>query len=372
MKKMNHFKTFILLLILATCGYIVPSYAQLERPLQPSEIQLLLKNIKKNPENLKSRLFLGSHYYNQNQWNQVIDYLSPVAEQLPDDEVYKLAFSYLSIDEFRQAEAIANILLSREKVKTKSYLLAIEIYSKILDKVDNPILSKPVHVKLFETLKVTQKQDPENPKIYDIWLEKLERYVTHYAFESLRVMEDMSQNSIKFYPRHLSMKCKYNYLAKFTKETKITCKQAIVVQPNDPSNYIYLGQTHVNIGEEAIGKRMLSSVGKKFSKSAEALWAAADSYEQSGNTGAAYLYYKKASMHKDSQPRDHMGYAKMAFELKKYGEALQGFTRHCFETRLLDHEFRRASGLLKDQPQWQELYRQKMLDCKPKNSPLRK
>ncbi len=366
---MNHFKTFIFFLITVTYVWLPPCFAQLERPLKAHEVRALMKNIEKSPENLKSRMFLGTHFYNQNQWKQVIAYLGPVAERLPDSEIYKLAFAFLSIDDFRQSEAIANILLSRSNVKTTSYLLAIEIYSKILDKVDNPIIRKPVHDKLFDTLKTAQHKDPENPKIYDIWLEKLELYVDHYAFEALRVMEDMKTHKIKMDPRHHSLMCKYNFLAKFTKETKLTCNKAIIVQPDNPSNFIYLGQTHVNIGEEKVGKRMLASVGKKFSNSEEALFAAADSYHESGNISAAYKYYKKAAKYPEATPDVFMGLAQTAFDLKKYGVALQAYTRHCFMERKLHHNFRRASGLLKDQPQWQELYRQRMLDCnKPPES----
>jgi predicted Zn-dependent protease len=364
---MNHFKTFIFFLFLAICGLSVPVSAQLQRPLRPAEIQILLQNVKEDPTNLKSRLFLGNHYYNQNQWKKVVQYLGPVTEQLPDVENYKLAYAYLNTGDHRQAEAIAKILMSRESVKTSSYLLSVEIYSKILDKIDNPKIRKPIHDQLFETLKTVKAKDPENPKIYDVWLEKLEAYVEHYAFEALRVMEDMKENKIRFYPHHYSLLCKYNFLAKFTSETKTSCKKAIIVQPDNPSNHIYLGQTHVNIGEEKVGKRMLASVGKKFANSEEALYAAADSYHKSGNIGLAFQYYKKASANPNAQAEVFMGLAETAFDLKKYGVALQAYTRHCFLERKLHHNFRRASGLLKDQPQWQNLYRQRMLDCNTPN-----
>ena len=197
------------------------------------------------------------------------------------------------------------------------------------------------------------------------WLQKLEKYVDHYAFEALRVMEDMKKNNIKFYPRHLSLKCRYNFLADFTKATKLSCKKAIITEPENPSNYIYLGQTHVNIGEEKVGKRMLASVGKKFSESHEALFAAAESYKDSGNIAEAFKYFLKASKYEEATPETFMGLAETAFDLKKYGVALQAFNKNCYMKRFLHPKFRRASGLLKDQPQWQQLYRQRMMDCKP-------
>lgn len=361
---MNHFKTFIFLIFLVAYTASPSVFAQLERPLRPHEIKALLKNIEQNPSNLKSRLFLGNHYYNADNWKNTILYLAPVAEKLPDAEVYKLANSYLNTGDFRQAEAIASILLSRDKVPTDSYLLVVEIYSKILNKTEKPAAVKNLQNQLFETLKMAQKSEPENPKIYDVWLEKLEKHIPHYAFEALRVMEDMKKNNIKFYPRHLSLKCKYNYLAKFTKETKLTCNQAKIVDPDNPSNYIYLGQSHVDSGDDKVGKRMLASVGKKFSKSEQALEAAADSYYDSGNISEAYKFYYKASLQKNATAEVYMGLARTAFELKKYKISLAAFRQHCFMTQKLDHEFRRASGLLKNQPHWQELFRQRMMDCK--------
>ena len=369
---MSHFNTFFLSLIFIAFSYLGTSYAQLQRPLKASEIKTLRENIRKNPNNVQSRLFLGNHYYNQNQWRQVVEYLGPVAENLPDSEIYKLANSYLKRGDYRESEAIANILLSRNQVKTSSYLLAVEIYSKILDEVDTPLIRDPIHTRMFETLKTVQSKDPENRKVYDIWLNKLEAYVDHFAFEALRVMDDMKKNKIRMESRHYSLLCKYNFLAEFTKETKISCKKAIMVEPENPSNYIYLGQTHVNIGEEQVGKRMLASVGKKFSESEEALYAAADSFHQSGNIAKAFQYYQKAANANSSMPEVYLGLAQTAFDLKKYGVALQAFSKHCYYNRELGHEFRRASGLLKDQPRWQELYRQRMLDCKPPGKPTKK
>lgn len=362
---MNHFKTFILIQILGAFFFNMNAPAALDRPLKPDEINKLQDNIQKKPDNVKSRLFLGNHYYREKNWNQVIHHLAPVTEKLPDEALYVLSESYLAKGLHREAESIANILLSKEPISTKHYLLVVEIYSLIYETITKPELKGPARANIFETLKTAQKMDPENPEVYEVWLKKTEAYIDQYAFDTLRIMEDMKKNNIPFEPRHLSLQCKYNFLAGFTKQTKLTCQKAIVQEPDNPSNYIYLGQTRVNIGDEVEGKRILASVGKKFSSSEEALWASANSYYESKNISAAYLLFKKASQHKDSKPRDLLGLAKTAFELKKYQEALVAFVQHCHRTKVLDQEFRRASGMLKDQLEWHELYRKKMLDCKP-------
>lgn len=380
---MNHFKTFFYAMILGAYLASFPAFSQLERALTVQEIKILTDNVRKDPSNIKSRLFLATHYYNQNQWTQVINFLNPISERLPDTAIFKLATAYMNVEDFRQSQAIVNILLSRENIKTKHYLLAIDLYSKILVKLgpeklpvkpaddDKPVAKvisqqEIVTTQLFDTLKLAQKNDPENPKIYDRWLEYLEKHIDHYSFDALSVVEDMKKNNIRIQPRHLSLQCKYSFLSKFTKQTKLTCQKAMIHDPENPANYIYLGQIKVNIGEEKEGKRMLASVGKKFSKSHEALFAAADSYYQSKNLGEAYKYYLKADKHSDANPDTHLGLARTAFELKKYGVALQAFSKHCFKKRYLHHEFRRASGHLKNNPKWQEIYRQRMMDCKPK------
>jgi tetratricopeptide (TPR) repeat protein len=361
----NQFKTVVMTMILGLFLWPLISWSQLERPLKDTEVQALIANIQQDPENLKSRLFLGTHYYNLNDWQKVIDSLSPVSEKLPDKSLYQLSHSFMNIGDFRQSESIANILLSRDKISTSDYLLATKIKSKILERVKDKVLKEQISKNLFETIKTAQKQDPKNLEIYDVWLEMLELHITHYPQEALRVLEDMKKNSLIFRPKHYSMICKYNYMAGLTKATKLSCNQAIVSDPDNPSNYIYLGQTHVNVGEDKVGKRMLASVGKKFSESEEALWATAESYFQSGNIAKAYQFFKKASLHSDAKPRDYMGLARTAFELKKFNEALLAFINHCRQENYVHQEFRRASGLLKNQPRWQELYKKRMLDCKP-------
>ena len=62
---MNHFKTFSRYsLFLYSFLFLLPSTAHgtLNRLLRPGEIVVLERNVETNPENIKSRLFLGSHY----------------------------------------------------------------------------------------------------------------------------------------------------------------------------------------------------------------------------------------------------------------------------------------------------------------------
>lgn len=363
---MNHYKTLFFSFLLSLFLGAGHSLAKLQRELKPSEIKTLKNNILKNPSNIKSRLFLADHYFEKKQWSQVIKTLSPVVEELPDHALYQISKSYLKSSNFRASESIINILLSRKDVTTANRLLAIELYSSMISVLERTGKSTEWVNKTFDLLKVTKQQDPQNREVYDTWLEQLEKHIPHFAPEALRVMEDMIANKVTLQPKDYSSLCKYNHLSGYTKATKITCQQAIIREPLNPSNLIYLGQTHIQTGEEKKGKRMLASVGQKFSQSEEALWATANSYYQSKNISAAYSFYKKATLHKEAKPRDFLGLAKSAFELKKYGVALSAFVEHCRRTRILDHEFRRASGLLKKHPRWQSRYRQKMMDCKPK------
>lgn len=362
---MNHFKTTcITLLFFLTLGGNF-AYGKLNRALKPNEISKLMDNIKKNPNNHKSRYFLADHYFLEENWQEVINVLAPINEGLPDSQVYQISVSYYKKANYRQAESMVNMLLSKPKVKTKSYLLAGRIYSGIIDHLDKPILRQSLVDKLFETLKQANQKDPSNRKIYEAWLTNLEKYVEYFAVDALPVMEKMKENKVKFLPKDYSRLCRYNHLAQFTNEAKTACQAAIGRDPDNPSNLIFLGQSHINSGNKKEGQRMLASVGKKFSESEEALWATAQSYYESKNLASAYKFYKKASQHKDAQPRDFLGLAQSAFELKKYGVALRAFSEHCYRTNFLDHEFRRASGLLKEHPKWQEAYRKKMNNCKP-------
>lgn len=363
---MNQFRTFASGLCLLVLLLFQPAVAKLQRQLKLSEIKVLTENVRINPKNIKSRLFLADHYFDKGQWQETIDILNPVIEEIPDHSLYQVSHSYFELNKVRQALAIVEILLSRPQVKTEHRLLAVNIYGAQIDSLNQSLQSKEWLDKLIQTLKEAQAQDPSNRQIYEAWLASLEKYMPEYATWALRVMEDMQSNQVPLRPKDYSRLCQYNHMANFPKAAKVSCNQALIKDPGNPSNLIYLGQSHIENGDEKTGKRMLASVGKKFSDSEEALWATANSYLESKNISAAYQYFKKASAHKEAQPRSFLGLAKAAFQLKKYEVSLQAFVEHCQRTKILDQEFRRASGLLKNSPRWQYQFRQKMMDCQSK------
>ena len=406
---MNHFKTFLKFSLLFC--FLPPFTAQgtLNRLLNPEEISLLEKNVKTNPENVKSRLFLGGHHSQKKHWSMVIKWLTPVVEKLPVKSVEQLIEAHVRLSHFREADFLVDGLLSKKKVKTKTYIFAIRTYSDLLTGLpDTPILvpvgtsgstskitekpggnkqkaqqtkesrknqeyevaygleEKTAREKIFDLLKQAQNQDPKNIKIYDLWFEMLEKHIANYASESQRIFEDMKANKIKLRKRHYSKLCKYNSLSNLMAEAKEICHEAIEKDPENPHNYIYLGQVHMETGEKEKGRRILASVGKKFSQSEEALWVTAKTYYENNDIVSAYKYYLKASQHRESKPRDFLGLAKTAFELKKYNISLKAFSEHCQRSHFLHQEFRRASGLLKENPSLQKRFRQKMQNCKSK------
>ncbi len=395
---MNHFKTFLKISILFFFLWSLVTHGAVNRILRPEEISLLEKNIQANPENIKARLFLANHYNQEKDWSIVVKWLTPMAERLPKKSIEQLIKAHVHLSRFQDAIPLVDSLLNRKKVKIKTYILAIRVYSGFLAGTsDTPILVKSsdnnaskeksgktknqkkdeYHVqyeakaeeareKIFSLLKQAQTKNPENIKVYDLWLEMLEKHITQYANEARRVLEDMEKNKVRLRKRHYSKLCQYNSLANLIMEAKKICQEAVGKAPENPSNYIYLGQAHIDTGEKEKGQRILASVGKKFSGSEEALWVTASTYYENRNLASAYTYYLKASQHKEPKPRDFLGLAKTAFELKKYEVSLKAFSEHCQRSNFLHQEFRRASGLLKKEPLWHRRFRHKMQDCKSK------
>ncbi len=359
---MNHYKTWILIILVFLISEDL--CAELKRNLNSSEISRLTKNIQSNPQNVRSRLFLANHYFQLKNWSQVIGILSPVSEKIPDKSLKQLSHSYLQVGKPREAHALVGTLLSHTPKSTDAFLLAVEIDSEIAQQTSFEPEATEAKERLFKTLKEAQKLQPTEIRLYETWLSMLEKHVSHYAFEALRVMEDMKKNKLSFAAKHHSLFCKYNYLSGYNKETQQACELAAKEDPKNPENRIYLGQSYVNTGEEEKGQRMLASLGEKFSSSAKALHATAQNYHKNQNLSQAYLFYKKAVAHPQGLDESYLGLAQVAFELRKYDVAMNAFKEHCRRTDKLHQEFRRASGLLKDSPEWQSRYRQTMLDCK--------
>lgn len=364
---MSQYKAFLLTTILCLTTTSSVAGTPLQRALKPSEIETLRANIKQDPANINSRLFLANHYYAEGKWREVAHFLSPIVESLAPASLYMLGVSYLNSGSLREAESIVTILLSQKKEKAKHLLLAVEVYDRMHISDIAPDKAAGYRDKVFTALKEAKESEPNNAVIYNAWLDKLDRILPGSHQESLRVLEDMKRHQVAFEPRHYSLLCKHNYLAKFPKETSEACKQAIIKDPNNPANSVYLSQILVETGNEEAGKRMLASMSEKISQSEEALWTTANIYYENKDLSSAFTFYKKATGLKEAQPRDFLGLARVSFELKKYDVALDSFVEHCRRTNFLDQEFRKASGQLIDHPKWQDLYRNRMQDCNAKD-----
>lgn len=345
--------------------YFLPalSYAGLSRPLQAHEVSRLEENVRKNPKNKRSREFLADHYSAKKNWKNVIRVLAPISESANDKQLALLVKAYIETKDSHGAEVLVKAILSKDTADIDTALLLVKIYNLQAQFAPSKEIKDEKVKSSIKVLKAAQNTDPENKKVYDLWLETLESFVPHFQYDALIVLERMGKAKVRYRPKHYSSLCRYNYLAGYTKQALESCKEATQRDEKNPVNWIYLGKSHISAGEKNRGQRMLASVGKKYAHSEEALWATANMYQESKDLVSAYDFYKKASQHKDSKPRDFLGLAVVAFELKKYQEALDAFRKHCSTSKVLDHEFRRASGYLKNKPYWQKKYRSAMQGC---------
>lgn len=383
---MNQFKTFFITILFIQISLLSESRAELNRLLKADEIKILESNIAAEPTNVRSRLFLADHYYKDKKWLKVIQLLIPIAEKIDSKTLYKLGNSHYMASNYLEASKIIDTLLGRGKDSLQVYLLSAKISAQFSNGKGNAEVVEKNKNKIFDTLKIAQSLHPQALELYDLWLAVLDsatdhyrnivpqvmpdsekqKYTLSYATDTLGVLRDMYDKKVVYLPRHYSLLCKHSFLAHFNAKTKEHCQDAIVKDPNNPNNHIYLGQTHFSSGDKKEGKRILASVGDQFSESEEALWATGNAHFNGNDMASAYKYFKKASQTTHPRPRDFLGLAKASFELKKYSEALKSFVEHCHRSGVLDHEFRKASGLLIDKPKLQEKYRQKMLDCRPR------
>jgi tetratricopeptide (TPR) repeat protein len=360
---MNQYKTKLLCLIIF-CWYW-PSEAQLQRSLKDSEISQLKSNIQKNPNNIRARMFLADHYYLNEQWPIVADLLSPVSERLNAYYQKRLSAALLHMGRSRDAHALVSTILNGKKLSADVYLLAIDIDSEIILKDINIPETAEAKKRLFETLAKAKSTDPQNVAVYEKWLQMLERHVSHPAHEAISVMDDMKKNGVSFAPKHYSLLCQYHSKAGYVDYAQISCEQASRIDPENPDNLIFLGQSLLNSGEEDKGRRMLASVGRKYKDSARAVHATALNYQDNKNYAQAYIFFKKATQINGGHDESFLGLGQTAFELRKYDEALNAFNEHCRRVDRVSQEFRRSTGLLQENSPWKDKYRQSMLDCRP-------
>jgi len=126
------------------------------------------------------------------------------------------------------------------------------------------------------------------------------------------------------------------------------CTEAIQIAPERPDNYVYLGLAHRGSEEPEKAKDALKRAANKFVKSELALFTYANLLEKEKNYIEAYKYYTLCSQADHKSARCWLGLGLSAFEIKRFDEALTGYSKACQLDRKNLPQIRKATAILRN------------------------
>lgn len=314
-------------------------------------VRILEKQLMKKSANQKNRIALGEALFELGNYDRVIEVLQPHMELLPRS---------------------ANLIIANAHRAQKKYLEEIRVYKHLVNMNTDDYLS---HTELGRAYTDVNKPEeailayrkaieirPQHRPAYEALLKEYNRIGNHY--ESRLIVEDMIQY-FGAKPDYLNELCRL-YTVENYKDTAIDrCNLAVRKQPSNPDNHIYLGLNYKNSGDTAQATKILLNAAKRFPKSEHAQWVAGQVSEEAKNFLAAYTYYKQAIAADAASARSHLGLARSAFELKKYKESLDSFSKACPQNKEASEEFRKYAYRLRHlaEESWHEKFLGRASEC---------
>jgi tetratricopeptide (TPR) repeat protein len=129
--------------------------------------------------------------------------------------------------------------------------------------------------------------------------------------------------------------------------SEAACRTAIAKDPKNPENFVYLTQALQLTDQKDNADKTVADAAKRFPASEVVQTLAGDMKIADKSYAESYRYFLQASKANPNSAKAQLGLAKSAFELQKYDESIDAFTKSCKLDRRLSLDFRQAATTLK-------------------------
>jgi len=264
---------------------------------------------------------------------KVIELLSPQVEKLSRDGLMLLAKAYSATGNHEAAIKTYTACLA---TNAKDFEAKGQIGSEQLD------LGKDKDA--LATLKEALELNPSYAPTYKILVRYYEKKQNKYELRLL--YEDMIDNlgeSIEA----ITKLCELTTLDRLYDLAAKYCQRGIALSPQTPENFIYYGITSKETGHPEKADENLKKAAEEFPKSELAQLSYAKHLDEKKNFIGSYSYYKKAVIAKADSIPGLVGLGTSSFEIQKYAESLEAFSKACKLDRKTLPSFRRVTNSLR-------------------------
>lgn len=293
-----------------------PSHAKLTpHKEQRSQISILKKRLKKQPENIRVRENLGQQYLIEKKYDYTIKTLSAYIDELSSKGLSTLSKAYDYRGYYPQQIKVLKRLVEKTSDRFRPHYLLAVAYEN--NKQFNEAIKE-----YKASIKYAPKHKPSYDRLLNIYKNQKNSY------EARIILKDM-RKTLGDRAEILSLLCKTNYKDAFLQDSLSTCKKAIQLEPKNPDNHVYLAQTYLDLQKTSAAKRVFINAARQFKKSEHVQWAVGEFYFTSQNYSAAARYLRRAVRLTPKSARSNLGLALSLYEIKEYKEALEAFIRAC-------------------------------------------
>lgn len=264
---------------------------------------------------------------------KVIELLSPQVEKLSRDGLFLLAKAYSATKNHEAAIKTYNACIA---LNPKDHEAKAMIGSEQVD------LGKDKDA--LATLKEALELNPAFPLTYKILIRHYEKKKNKYELRLL--YEDMIDN-VGESVEAVTKLCELTTLDRLYDLAFKYCQRGISLSPQTPENFIYFGIGSKETGQAEKAEEILKKAAETFPKSDLAQISYAQHLDEKKNFIGSYTYYKKALVAKQDSIPGLVGLGTSGFEIQKYAESLEAFTKACKQDRKTLPSFRRATNTLR-------------------------
>lgn len=293
-------------------------------------ISFLQEKLKKNRDNYVLISRLGREYYDQKLYLEASEHLWSNLSSLKIKDLLLLAESYEKLNLLTDLKKIANIIIGKDEKSAAGYLYLAKSLSTL--KVDELKERKKNLLKAIE-LDKTNKQAI-------LLLSQIFRQEKNW-YDERNILTDAIKH-IKNDRDLMTQLCESLSLDSVHDESEKQCRENIRLFPDEIKNYVYLGITLREIYKTKESDELFQTAVEKFPNAEFSRACLAESKYKKNDFLGAFSDFKFIYDQKIYTDRIVMGYAKSAFQIKKFNEALEAFKYICNKDRRNSVEFRRS------------------------------
>jgi tetratricopeptide (TPR) repeat protein len=293
----------------------------------------LRNRIAKNDKDIQSRIKLAELFQKKKDFDGMVGTLRPASDNLPRKGMLLLAAGYRGQKNHLNEVRVLELLLAQNR---KDYYVMNAVGEAYISLGKN----EEAIEKFQETRKLNNRFLPSYKNLLALYDAGGEKY------EARNLLNDMIRI---FGPRaeFFNELCRLYSVDGFLEKSAETCRKAILKQPSHAPNHMYYSQTLWDLEKKDDALRVLKQAAKQFQKSEEVQDAAGEMTYNVGDFINSFKLFTQCVKAHAQSAKCQLGYAKSAFELQKYQEALDGFVALCKLDNGSLGEFRKATATLR-------------------------